>query len=362
MVFADNEQLIMWGMIGKFAVVWEMPSGKLLTPAREDLSGIHSIGFSADGKEVVTSCTLGRISRWDAATGKHLGRVAVNLGPSPYEFILSRDATRGLCLNTAAIFDLSNGEELFTVPNAPHLGKTSNPIYTARHPSPDFKWVISSSFVPDFERLKSGAALVVWDVANQKKVTTVELPKAVGGLKAKVSPSGARLVTVHMVRSENDKVDFGGENWIVTGWDLKTGKKLAELELNKKDSGAVLSITAASENHVLVTSHKRLWTVDYERGRKGEEIDSLGEEENGSFGPIVFSADGKYFAVAFQTDKSPTYGIRVYDWSRRRKLHTFASHREPITVLAFSPDGKTLASGSHDTTVLLWDLTKIGQK
>jgi WD40 repeat protein len=65
------------------------------------------------------------------------------------------------------------------------------------------------------------------------------------------------------------------------------------------------------------------------------------------------------FAVGAPTAQPGEYAVRIYSWPHGKLLHTFTGHRGPITALCFAPDGKTLASGSLDTTILLWDLEKV---
>ena len=74
---------------------------------------------------------------------------------------------------------------------------------------------------------------------------------------------------------------------------------------------------------------------------------------------MVFSPDGKRFAIGVVGEPFTTYGVRVYDWATRKALHTFIGHAGPVTALRFNNDGTLLASGAQDTSVLVWDLSKL---
>ena len=63
----------------------------------------------------------------------------------------------------------------------------------------------------------------------------------------------------------------------------------------------------------------------------------------------AFHPDGKRVAVAWQDD-----GL-LYDWRTARQLRVFQGHSSTLSDLAFSPDGRTLATVGHDRKLRLWE-------
>ena len=72
---------------------------------------------------------------------------------------------------------------------------------------------------------------------------------------------------------------------------------------------------------------------------------------------VTFSPDGETLASG-SSDKT----VRLWDVRTRKLRQTLAGHNEMVTTIAFSPDGKTLASGSWDKTVRLWNIQTGKQK
>ncbi len=67
---------------------------------------------------------------------------------------------------------------------------------------------------------------------------------------------------------------------------------------------------------------------------------------------VAFSPDGKTLASA-----SGDSTVKLWDVSTRQELATLNEHKDSVHSVAFSPDGKTLASASGDSTVKLWDVS-----
>ncbi len=78
---------------------------------------------------------------------------------------------------------------------------------------------------------------------------------------------------------------------------------------------------------------------------------SLTLEHNGWLGGVAFSPDGKTLATANSDNKA-----RIWDATTGEMLATFKGHTDRVESVAFSPDGNTLATGSYDATAKLWDL------
>jgi WD40 repeat protein len=66
---------------------------------------------------------------------------------------------------------------------------------------------------------------------------------------------------------------------------------------------------------------------------------------------VAFSPDGRSVASAGMI-------IRVWNLDQRQKTAEFTGHGGPVRSLAFSPDGTLLASGAEDNVVGIWKLSK----
>jgi WD40 repeat protein len=142
--------------------------------------------------------------------------------------------------------------------------------------------------------------------------------------------------------SPNSSVLASGGAGTVTLWDAATGNKICALEGHTK---AIVGLAYSPCGKTLASAGTdccKLWDVT-----AGKNIATF---DGGN--TVAFSPDGKVLA----TDDGDQ-AVKLWNVKSGLAIATLDGHSDPVNSVAFSPDGKTLASGSDDGTVKLWDVT-----
>ena len=81
------------------------------------------------------------------------------------------------------------------------------------------------------------------------------------------------------------------------------------------------------------------------------ELIQIFQQHTQSITCLAFAPDGKTVASG-----SLEHAVRVWEYPSGRQLAVLSGHQDAVRSLAFSPDGRWIASGSMDCTVRVWDV------
>ena len=300
--------------------IWDMGNGKHIKTLTGHLQDINSISFSGDDS-VLASSVQGTIYLWDFKTGRNIKILTGNKKQVFSNVLLSSDG----CLLVSS----SRGQICFWDVES---GRKTKTLFDHEVPIESFSFSPNNRFLACTSHDNT---LRLWDVENGELIKTL------------IGDSNHVFSNSFFV--DNKCLLASASQRDVRLWNVETGEYIEVLTGYTEDIERVWLGEGSRYVIALKTSYGsklELWDVI---DRKY--IVTLVGDTNHVFHNVSFNGNNNTLASADSNNK-----LRIWDMKTGELIKTLTGHTREIESIAFSSDGLTLASGSKDGTVLVWDV------
>jgi WD40 repeat protein/biopolymer transport protein ExbD len=326
--------------------LWELASGKEVRRFLGHTAGVRCIAFSPDGGRIASGGDDGALCLWDAAAGTHLLNSRGH-GVGVRSLAFASDGRRlatGNSDGTIRLWEAVTGKELVRLNG--HAGPVASVVF-----SPDGRQILSGGF---------DGTVRLWDVQAGRELRQWKEPNG-RVLSVAFSPDGKlALAAGGAVVREWDK-PLASDDFALRLYDAQTGQLVRRFEGH---SAPVTSVVFAPHGQRILSGSLdrtvRVWSVD------GSEA-AYFQEHTAAVNSVAISPDGRSFLSGGSDNtvryfaSRPRFGAGGPAAHPAQVSHVFRGHDRAVWAVAFSPDGKTLASvagtwADEPGEVKLWDV------
>jgi WD40 repeat protein len=305
--------------------LWDVGSRQQRTvPLVGHEGAVQAVAFSPDGSALVSADARGALCEWDPTLAQkrvvaHRSTGFSSMAFAPDGSVLATGGTDGLIV----LWEVSGLRERAT------LAGVGGPVATM-------------AFSPDGKLLASAAAdaVALWDVAARRMSDAIAWEGDVRSVA--FAPDGKSLVVSGQASGDPARAGLSKR------FRLEDRRVTAEFHWNR---GPINSSAYAPDGQAIVlggqTGIINVWRPDAQT-----EPVLLGNHTD--VRSLAFAPDGRWLATAGDGDDD----IQLWDVASGHRGATLRGHSGLVNCIAFSPDGKRLASGGADHSVRLWDVVK----